>query len=258
MNEEVLKGGNLSHVVRVADTVRRPTGFWTPAVHALLNHLESSGFDQAPKVLGIDERNREILTYLSGRTAGQHPWPDWVWADELLISVAKMLRRYHDAMSDFVQPQDTRWRLTDERCAQGEIICHNDVAPYNLVVQADGKPALIDWDVAGPGSPCDDLAFAAYSFAPIDNECCGNGRAGLLSRAPRIKLLLDTYGLDQRDHFVQAIISRLGNSVSRITSAAAAGDENFQRLIDSGLLIPVTAAISLLEEHGNALLDQLS
>jgi len=35
-------------VVRVGDTVRRPVGSWTPAVHALLNHLHRAGFRGAP------------------------------------------------------------------------------------------------------------------------------------------------------------------------------------------------------------------
>ena len=41
-------------VVRVGDTVRRRRGHWTPAVHALLDHLESVGFDAAPRALGTD------------------------------------------------------------------------------------------------------------------------------------------------------------------------------------------------------------
>ena len=47
-------GGLISTVTRVGDTVRRGTGPWTPAVHALLRHLEGVGFDGAPMVLGID------------------------------------------------------------------------------------------------------------------------------------------------------------------------------------------------------------
>src|SRR6266498_211042 len=57
--EEVLAGGNFNHVVRVGDTVRRvKTGAWTPAVHALLRHLERAGFDGAPRALGVDDRGR--------------------------------------------------------------------------------------------------------------------------------------------------------------------------------------------------------
>ena len=70
--EEPLTGGNVSRaVVRVGDTVRRPAGPWTPAVHALLAHLHSAGLTGAPGPLGIDERGREVLTFIPGTPA----WP---------------------------------------------------------------------------------------------------------------------------------------------------------------------------------------
>jgi hypothetical protein len=54
--EVPLAGGNVSAgVVRVGDTVRRPTGPWSPAVHALLVHLHEVGFDGAPRSMGFDE-----------------------------------------------------------------------------------------------------------------------------------------------------------------------------------------------------------
>ena len=45
-------------MVRVGDTVRRPAGPWTPAVDALLRHLEDVGFPGAPRALG---RDRHVL-----------------------------------------------------------------------------------------------------------------------------------------------------------------------------------------------------
>ena len=67
MTEERLEGGNThAAIVRVGDTVRRPTGPWTPSVHALLRHLERSGFGGAPRVHGIDDQGREILDYVEG------------------------------------------------------------------------------------------------------------------------------------------------------------------------------------------------
>src|SRR5690349_21983802 len=72
-DEEVLSGGNVSAgVVRIGDTVRRPTGSWTRAVHSFLRHLENEGFDGCPRVLGIDEQGREILEFIPGVV----PWPD--------------------------------------------------------------------------------------------------------------------------------------------------------------------------------------
>ena len=54
--EEIpLADGSMTTVVRVGDTVRRPVGRWTPAVHSLLRHLEAVGFEGAPRVLGFDD-----------------------------------------------------------------------------------------------------------------------------------------------------------------------------------------------------------
>ena len=41
-------------------------GPWTPAVHGLLDHI-AARIPYIPKVLGFDERDREVLTYLPGR-----------------------------------------------------------------------------------------------------------------------------------------------------------------------------------------------
>ncbi len=57
-----LPGGTVNEVVvRVGNTVRRSTGPWTPAVHALLRHLESVGFEYSPRVLGFDAKGREVF-----------------------------------------------------------------------------------------------------------------------------------------------------------------------------------------------------
>ena len=49
-DEHALDGGNVAAgVVRVGDTVRKPAGFWTPAVEALLSHLGRAGFTGAPR-----------------------------------------------------------------------------------------------------------------------------------------------------------------------------------------------------------------
>src|SRR4029450_3980440 len=102
-------GGTTSTVVRAGDTVRRNAGPWTPAVHALLRHLEYVGFTGAPRALGIDERGREVLSYLEGE-CGEYPLaPHWV-TDEALVAVATMLRRFHDAQYGFRPPPGAIWR----------------------------------------------------------------------------------------------------------------------------------------------------
>lgn len=143
---------NVTGAVRVGDTVRRRTGPWTPAVHSLLLHLERSGFPGSPRVLGTDERGREVLTYLEGGTS---PDPRVSFAtDDALSEVARLLRCYHDATVGFTPPEGALWRFAVGAPREGEVICHNDVAPYNTIVR-NGKPvAFVDWDFAAPGPVC--------------------------------------------------------------------------------------------------------
>jgi len=243
-DERPLAGGNLNRVVRVGDTVRRATGDWTPAVHALLDHLRARGFERCPRVHGIDEQGREILGYLPGETVGAaRPWPAWSRSERALVEIGRWLADYHRAVADFVQPAATVWRLTAARAAPGEIICHNDVAPYN-VSWADGIVGVFDWDVAGPGRAELDVAFAAWNFVPLHSEptCRALGWRVSPDRAGRLGRLLDAYGLERRSGFVEWIAVRMQASIDRIQRAADAGDAAFRGLVDAGHLEPVRAA----------------
>jgi hypothetical protein len=65
---ELTTGIGRSAVHRRGDVVVRDSGPWTPAVHALLNHLEEVGFCAAPRLVGTgyDAEGRETLTYIEG------------------------------------------------------------------------------------------------------------------------------------------------------------------------------------------------
>jgi hypothetical protein len=241
MPEEVpLPGGNVGGAVRIGDTVRRPTGPWTPAVHALLRHLEDAGFPEAPRVLGTDERGREVLSYLDGGTAGDtQPWPAWTRAAEAVAQIGGLLRRYHEAVASFRPADGATWRFTSRPLGPGELICHNDAAPYN-VVWRDGRIAgLFDWDVAGPGNPLQDLAFAAWQWVPLhDPSLLDPGWERPPDAGGRLRLLCDTYGLPgaERAAFVDMIPDRMRASVERIAAGADAGDPGMRALRDRGYL----------------------
>jgi len=56
MEQEIpLSGGNITEVVRIGQAVHRATGPWSTAVHGLLQHLETQGFESAPRFLGTDQ-----------------------------------------------------------------------------------------------------------------------------------------------------------------------------------------------------------
>lgn len=71
-----LEGGGRTAVHRRGDVVIRDTGPWTPAVHALLRHLERVGFAAAPRVVGSGpgEDAREVLTFIEGEFTQPGPW----------------------------------------------------------------------------------------------------------------------------------------------------------------------------------------
>lgn len=163
MDEEVLlTGGNINQVVRVGDTVRRTVGPWSDAVHGLLQHLETQGFAGAPRFLGVDEKSREVLTYIPGEVG----FMPYVWEESALVEAARLLRAYHDAVSGYT-PTDARWQFIYPDIHLHEVICHNDFAPYNVVFNDKLPKAIIDFDTAGPGPRIWDVAYAAYCFVPL-------------------------------------------------------------------------------------------
>lgn len=100
--EEPLSGGNTTMVVRLGDTVRRPIGPWTPAVHDLLNHLTGVGFSGSPRVLGIDDEDREILEYVPGEVgslSATQPLPEWFRTPDSCWSVGRWIRDFQSAQA---------------------------------------------------------------------------------------------------------------------------------------------------------------
>ena len=231
--EVVLAGGNLSRVVRVGDTVRRPTGPWTPMVHDLLRHIRSRGFLFAPEPLGIDEHGREILSFIPGETISSHPWPAWVWDDDLLRYAVLALAAYHRSVADF-RPSVVLSRLGPSILGEEEIVCHNDFAPYNAVFVSRRLSGIIDWDVVCAGSPSWDLAFFAWHWVPLHAPSPGLAWRTLADCQRRLRVVVEAYGLADASGFVRRVIDRIDASRFGIIERAAAGDEVFARLEAEG------------------------
>ncbi len=185
--EEPLTGGNVADaVVRVGSTVRKPAGPETTSVHALLNHLSEVGFEGAPRSLGRDGHGRQVLEYVPGVMADAAP----PMTQAELRRLGRMIRDLHDAVQGFEPPPGAVWNVVIPP-DRTDLICHNDLAPWNLV--RDGQRwVFIDWDGAGPGSRLWDLAYAAHGFVPM----VARGDPGV--DAPRLRALADGYGLDER------------------------------------------------------------
>jgi hypothetical protein len=194
-DDEPLRGGtaNYGRVFRVGDTVLRPRGLHTESVHLLLQYLADREFTGAPRVLGMDQHN-EIVGYIPGHAPSTDPVPEWALTDTALDSVGTLLREYHDRVSGFDR-RERRWQRELPEPWRGEIITHNDLNPANVIFRDARAVAMIDFDLAAPGTAAFDLAVTACFWAPLrDSTDIEDSRRGHV--LDRFRILLDAYGAD--------------------------------------------------------------
>ena len=256
--EVLLVGGttNRGRVVRVGDTVRRPWRATSPATIALLDHLESVGFDGAPRFLDVDDQGREVLTYVPG-SAITPPLPRAALTDAALSSVAVLLRDYHRAVASF-DPAPHGWPASPPAPFGGGLVSHNDVNLDNVVFRDGRAVALIDFDLASPGSRVWDVANAVRLWAPLRPDAdVPDARRG---RSPeRLRLFVDGYGLDaaERDDVVTAVAMNHEWSYDVVGAAVARGHEAFTEYWDGGGAARAARTRRWLQETGDLLREAL-
>jgi len=237
LDGESLPGGNVGGAVRIGMTVRRPTGPWTPAVHALLAYLHQAGLDRIPRVLASDERDREVLTWLPGRVVDvdtEHV------EDALIVAAMGWLRRYHEVVRDYRPVGVVRWRNHERQLATGEIVCHHDFAPYNVAEQDGRVVGVFDWDMAGPGTPIEDVAFAAWNFVPLWRDL------GAPETSRRLRLLCAGYGGMDSLEVLTTVVRRITDATDRIRAGQHAGDPGMVNLARVGEPENTLAALQAL------------
>ncbi len=182
MDGERMSGGNASgEVLRLGRTVRKAWTDATPSVQALLGAVRAAGVD-APEPLGRDEDGRQVVGFVPGLLAEQR-----ALGSEGYARVGRLIRSIHDACAGWPPPDGARWDVLIP-APDEELICHNDLAPWNLVV--GDRWVFIDWDGAGPSSRLWDLAYAAQAFA-LNDTAGSPHRSGAHLRA-----LVDGYAPD--------------------------------------------------------------
>lgn len=238
--ETPLPGGRVGGAVRVGDTVRRPAGPWTPAVHALLGHLRSAGLDGVPEARGLDDQGREILMLIPGRTIAR----DEIVSDALLADGVSWLRRYHDVVARYRPAGEVPWRHGRRALGPGELVCHNDPAAYNWIADGDRVVGVVDWDMAGPGVPLDDLAFVAWMSVPLRVP------APVGDVARRLRLMVDAYGGVGPVELLDHVRVRMSLAADRIEAGQRRGDPGLVNLAAVGE--PERTRAALLELAGRA------
>lgn len=232
MDRAELRGG-VNVVTRTGGTVLRPTGPWTPNVHALLRHLRAQGFTGAPAVHGVTADGREELEFIAGEACSL-PLRGPAASATALDSAARLLRRYHDATVSFVANHLEGWQLPAR--SPPEVVCHGDFAPYNVVMDGEQVVAVIDFDTAHPGPRRWDLAYAVYRWAPLLHPENPESFGDPAVQAARAAEFCDAYGLgpDDRAGLPDLVVKRLQALAALITARAARGDAAFQRHAAAG------------------------
>jgi Ser/Thr protein kinase RdoA (MazF antagonist) len=157
-----------------------------------------------------------------------------------------LIRQFHDAVATFRPPPDARWNVVFEPDGD-ELICHNDLAPWNLVRDGD-RWVFIDWDAAGPGTRLWDLGYAAHGFVPLVH---GGDPA---VDGPRLRALADGYGLDeaQRRALPSLIVARTRAMYDLLYASSLTGAQPWARLYADGHGDHWGPAASYAERHLDA------
>ena len=125
--------------------------------------------------------------------------PDYVRSDTTLRQLGRLIREFHDATVGFEAPPGATWSSLQGTPSDNEVICHNDLGPWNIVFLTGEPVAIIDWDGAAPAPRLWDVAYAVYRFVPfVPNEICSTilGWEEPPDRLSRMHMFCDAYGID--------------------------------------------------------------
>jgi Ser/Thr protein kinase RdoA (MazF antagonist) len=224
-------------------TVRKPVRPWTPAVHSLLRRFEAVGFDGAPRALGVQDEV-EVLSYVEGERSYDR-------SDAVVSKIGRLVRRMHDAQAGFEPPQDAQWQVLPHAVAGDEVVCHNDLLGANVVFREGAPVAFIDWELAAPGPRGVDLVAPAAYWVPLRPDAdAARHRIPTDRRGERLRRLLDAYGYEQRDSFLDlvAAVWRSWREAFRLWGGVERRDR-WAEAYDSGRCDYIDGNLAWLEAH---------
>jgi len=227
-----LHGGKVNSVSQRGEVVRRKLTPASPAVHQLLDHLETCNVPLVPR-LQTGDAQHEYLSYLPGEAVFR-PWPDAVRGDAWLTDLGRWLRVYHDVVQGFrVRDAGFSWGPTEPDAEM--IVCHGDIGPWNLLHRNGRLTGVIDWDLARYGDPLDDVAELALEVVPLHARL--SETLGVVARETlevRLNALCRAYGAAS-DTVLQHAPAYLQMVVGDIRKLSAEGAEPFVAFAEGGI-----------------------
>jgi hypothetical protein len=234
---------------------------FTATVQAFLRHLCEQGIDFVPEPLGYDDQGREILRFVPGDVPVE-PLPEWATTDDVLVELARLIRRLHDAAMSWTLPADPVWGGIPGQVGVQlpplfdvpELVSHQDYCPGNVVFRDGQVVALIDFDLARPTTRVVDCVNALYWWVPLLHPLDRPPSLVNADAAHRVRVFVDAYGMDaaQRAQIVDVAIRRAGNAHVSMRAAAEA-DPVFRRWWDEGVKHRMPRAEQWLVQAGPAI-----
>lgn len=236
--DELLSGGNASGlVIRSGATVRKVWTRSTPSVVSFIEFLRACGVD-APEPQGRDGHGRQVLEFVPGTVAmdaGQLSHTD-------LGRVGALVRSIHDAAASFQPAPDSIWQTAIAPPGE-ELVCHNDLAPWNLIIGE--RWVFIDWDASAPSTRLWDLAYSAQSFA------IGDPHQDAGESAERLAAFVDGYGANDelRRALPRAMRDRVRAMQALLDTAHREGREPWATMFVEGHGAHWGAVYDVVERH---------
>jgi len=253
MKSEILTGGSMNQVERIGDVVHK-TAKGNPLVREYLLYLEQAGMTGVPKFLGVDEKGREMFSYLPGKTMGpdypaDHPC---LHSDQAVYDMARFMRKLHDISVGFLpRAIEAGWINPYFPDGPFETICHGDAAIWNFVFVNDRVAGLFDFDQAYPGTRYWDLAstlsMAAFPFY-FDYDASKHA----VKAKKQINLFFEAYGMPCPENLMEIVVDRILRDFCEDTAArAAAGDKECIAMLERGDNDHYMKFVAHVKKHGH-------
>lgn len=179
-------------------------------------------------------------------------------SDEVLVDVASMLRSFHDASASFTPQPSMEWMLSYPGEDPHEVMCHNDVAPYNVIF-VNGKPTgIIDFDTACPGPRLWDMVYTLYTFVPLGRFVpdtngqllCYDPVIHAVERKKRILLFFEAYGMILPTNVIEYLLLRLEELCKTLLTKTRNGEQEFAKMVREGHVEHYRADIEFIKVYG--------